>query len=205
MEIWLNMDNQKFRLPVIPPEFQVSSSNSNEKVQINAIGMINLLGKKDLKELTINTFFPSQNYSFVTYRNFPKPWDCVKLIEGWKNSGKPLRLIMTGTSVNMEVGIESFDYGPRDGTNDVYYSLALSEYVRVKTTKNNANKNNATTKRPAPTKTTTGKKTYIVKKGDTLTTIAKKQTGNAMNYKKIAKDNGIKDPNKIYAGQKLIL
>lgn len=204
MEIWLNMDNQKFRLPIIPPEFQVKSSNANERVKINAIGMINLLGKKELKELTIDTFFPSQEYSFVAYRGFPKPWECVKMIEDWKDSGKPLRLIITGTSVNMEVAIDSFDYGVQDGTKDVYYSLSLSEYVRIKDTKNNSSQNKAVTKRPTPTKVSE-KKTYIVKRGDTLWNIAKKETGNAMNYKKIAKDNGIKNPNIIHPGQKLVI
>ena len=205
MEIWLNNGNEKFRLPVLPPDFQVKSSSNNERVSINSIGMINLLGKKDLKELSIETFFPSQNYSFVAYDTFPKPWECVKMIESWKNSGKPLRLIITGTAVNMEVGIDDFSYGPADGTKDVYYSLSLSEYPRIKDTKNNVGGNKTTTKRPALAKTTTGKKTYVVKKGDTLMTIAKRETGNAMNYKKIAKDNGIKNPNKIAIGQKLIL
>lgn len=205
MEIWLNNGNQKFRLPILPPDFQVKSSSSNERVRINAIGMINLLGKKELKELSIETFFPSQNYSFVAYNTFPKPWECVKMIEGWKDSGTPSRLIITGTSVNMEVAIDDFTYGPADGTKDVYYSLSLSEYVRIKDTKNNVGKNTTTTNRPAPTKTATGKKPYIVIKGDTLITIAKKQTGNASNYKKIAKDNNIKNPDKIAIGQKLII
>lgn len=43
---------------------------------------------------------------------------------------------------------------------------------------------------------------YTVKKGDTLTTIAKKY---GTTYKKIAADNGIKDANKIYVGQKLVI
>lgn len=41
---------------------------------------------------------------------------------------------------------------------------------------------------------------YTVKAGDTLSSIAKRY---GTTYKKIAKDNGIKDPNKIYVGQKL--
>lgn len=45
-------------------------------------------------------------------------------------------------------------------------------------------------------------KTYTVKKGDTLGGIAKKYN---TTYQKIAKDNNIKDPNKIYVGQKLII
>lgn len=45
-------------------------------------------------------------------------------------------------------------------------------------------------------------KTYIVQKGDTLSGIAKKY---GTTYQKIAKDNGIANPNKIYPGQKLII
>lgn len=42
--------------------------------------------------------------------------------------------------------------------------------------------------------------TYTVKRGDTLSDIASKF---GTNYKKIAKDNGINNPNKIFAGQQL--
>lgn len=44
--------------------------------------------------------------------------------------------------------------------------------------------------------------TYTVKSGDTLSEIAEKY---GTTYQKIAKDNGISDPNKIYTGQKLII
>lgn len=50
-----------------------------------------------------------------------------------------------------------------------------------------------------PSSTTT---TYIVKKGDTLSAIAKKY---GTTYQKIAKDSGIANPNWIYPGQKLII
>lgn len=44
--------------------------------------------------------------------------------------------------------------------------------------------------------------TYIVKRGDTLSGIAKKYN---TTYQKIAKDNNIKDPNVISVGQKLVI
>ena len=50
--------------------------------------------------------------------------------------------------------------------------------------------------------TNTSPRTYIVKKGDTLSSIAAKY---GTTYKKIARDNNIADPNKIYPGQKLII
>lgn len=43
---------------------------------------------------------------------------------------------------------------------------------------------------------------YTVKRGDKLSVIAKKY---GTTYQKIAKDNGIKDPDKIYVGQKLTI
>lgn len=49
-------------------------------------------------------------------------------------------------------------------------------------------------------KKTQSTKTYTVKKGDTLINIAEKY---GTTYTKIAKDNNIADPNKIYVGQKL--
>ena len=52
------------------------------------------------------------------------------------------------------------------------------------------------------TKTTNKVITYIVKKGDTLSGIAKKYN---TTYQKIAKDNNIKDPNVISIGQKLVI
>lgn len=48
----------------------------------------------------------------------------------------------------------------------------------------------------------TTEKTYIVKKGDTLSAIALKYN---TTYQKIAKDNNIQNPNKIYVGQKLVI
>jgi nucleoid-associated protein YgaU len=48
---------------------------------------------------------------------------------------------------------------------------------------------------------------YTIKSGDTLSGIAKKHLGNAMAYKKIFEANRevIKDPDKIYPGQKIFI
>ena len=50
--------------------------------------------------------------------------------------------------------------------------------------------------------TNTSSRTYIVKSGDTLSSIANKY---GTTYQKIAKDNNISNPNKIYPGQKLTI
>ena len=43
----------------------------------------------------------------------------------------PIRLIMSNTPINMLVTIENFEPGLQDGSGDVYYSLALSEFKEI--------------------------------------------------------------------------
>ncbi|MBC8579132.1 LysM peptidoglycan-binding domain-containing protein [Zhenhengia yiwuensis] len=210
MDYYLSFNNNEDRLqlPVIPSSFEITLPNQNTTVNINSIGEINLIGKAGLASISISSFFPNQEYSFCLYKGFPKPSEFIKYILKWKESGKPIRLIVTGTPINYAMAIESFTYGEQDGTGDVYFTLELKEYRFIKTstvtqttTKNGTTVSTPSTKRE--TKEVGG--TYIVKAGDTLWTIAKKMTGNGENYKAIAKKNNIKDPNKISVGQKLVI
>lgn len=67
----------------------------------------------------------------------------------------------------------------------------------------------AATKATSTPKAAGGKKTatvrYVVKRGDTLTGIAKKVTGSAANFRKIAADNKIRNPSRLRVGQVLVI
>ena len=130
------------------------------------------------------------------------------MLKRWKESGRPMRLIVTQSPINYAMAIESLTYREEDGTGDVYFSLELKEYKFIKaatqqkqTTANGTVLNTPQTKRETKAVATN----YTVKAGDTLWAIAKRVTGDGSNYKAIAKKNNIKDPNKIYVGQKLVI
>lgn len=205
MEYWLSFNNgaERLRLPVPPASFEISQGNLNTVININDVGEVNLIGKGKLATITISSFFPAQEYSFCQYTGFPGPYECVEMIERWRKSGKPIRLIITETNINLACAIENFNCGEKDGTGDVYFTLELKEYrfLNIQTASNNKGyiQNN---KRPA---TKEIPNTYVVKSGDTLWTIAKRLTGNGANYKTIAAKNNLKDPNKINVGQKLVI
>lgn len=210
MEIWISYDNgaERHQLPVLPPSIGVAVGNNNQVVNIHEIGDINLIGKSRLREMTIECFFPNQDYSFVTTRERHDPYLYVESIERWRKSGKPIRVTVTDTPFNIAFAIENFKFEERDGSGDVYYSLQLSEYVFTGV------KKEAKSDYKAPSKDidTKGKreekkvgKSYVAKAGDTLSSIAKRTTGNAGNYKVIAKKNGISNPNVISIGQELQL
>lgn len=204
MEFWLSYNNnaERLQLPVNPGEFTVSKANQNQTININNVGEINLIGKPGLTTISLASFFPAHNYTFCQYQGFPSPYDCVKLIDSWKLSGKPIRLIVTDTNtdiINMAMAIETFEYGQKAGSEDIYYTLSLKEYRFL---------NFAPLTGTSPTTRSVDKevaKEYTVKPGDSLWMIAKKLTGNGANYAAIANANGIRNPNLIYPGQKLVI
>lgn len=211
MEIWLKQGEEELRLPVLPTSYELNYSHNNTETNISNFGTINIIGKRNLATASLDTFFPKQKYGFVQYKNFPCPKDCIKLIKSWMNN--PIRYIVTG-SINLLMTIEEFSYSEQDSSGDVYFSLSLKEYriPKVKETKNKKTTDKSSKKVTQKTTKRESKKvkssTYIVKKGDTLSCIAKKMTGTASNWRAIYNQN--KDliggnPNKIKVGQKLVI
>ncbi|MDV9166411.1 peptidoglycan-binding protein LysM, partial [Clostridioides difficile] len=83
MEIWLRQANNTFRFPVIPPSFEINGSATINTSNILSVGDIAVFGGLGLKTIELSSFFPNQEYSFCNYNGFPKPYDCVNLIESW--------------------------------------------------------------------------------------------------------------------------
>lgn len=209
MDYYLSFNNneERIRLPVIPSSFEVSIPHQNTTVNITEIGEINLIGKTGLMNMTIESFFPNQQYNFCLYKDFQRPYEYIKQLLKWKESGKPIRVIVTGTPINYAMAIENLTYSEVDGTGDVYFSLELKEYKFISTTGQTTTMKSGTTL-TTPTTTREVKSisnSYVVKQGDTLWLIAKKLTGDGGNYKAIASKNNITNPDKIYVGQKLVI
>ena len=156
--------------------------------------------------MTIESFFPNQEYSFCLYKGFNKPYEYIKQLLKWKNSGKPIRVIVTGTPINYAMAIENISYSEIDGTGDVYFTIELKEYkfIKTPTVPRATNQTNLTTP-PTSREVKPPATHYTVKKGDTLWLIAKKTTGEGSNYKVIAQKNNIINPDKITVGQRLVI
>lgn len=203
MEFWLSYNNREevLQLPVPPSEFTIQKGTQVNVVNIHQIGEISVIGKGKLATIEISSFFPKQAYSFCQYSGFPEPYECIKLIEKWVASGKPIRLIITNTNINLAASIEKLSYGERDGSGDVYFSLSLKEYRFIKTAVDGVTAS-STSNRPVEKKTA---KKYTVQTGDTLWLIAKKMYGDGSKYATLASKNNIMDIGKIQVGQVLVL
>lgn len=210
MEIWLKQGKTKFRIAILPSEYEVTSESNNTQVVINSLGEINLLGKRKLKNVSFSSFFPKEEYGYCEYTGFLSPRKSVKLVEKMKNKGV-LRLTMTGTPINMKCTIESFVWGENDGTKDINFTLEFKEYRKPKIKKAKRKEIISNTIRPAETQREAKEvesTVYEVQSHDTLCKIAKNTTGTSANWQAIYNQN--KDviggnPNLIYPGQKLVI
>lgn len=206
MQIWLKGSGQTLRIPVLPDSYTVTSKQNNTVVNVTALGDINLLGNRGLLEIEWSKFFPkTYDETYCEYRGFPSPAQCVKRIETMKRGGA-VKLTITGIPICTEVSIESFKWYEDDGTGDIKYDISIKEHRKVskpkkKKTAKKSEKDLQRSGKPAAASS----KTYTVKKGDCLSTIAKKLTGSS-DWKALYQQNKStvgSNPNLIYPGQKL--
>ena len=190
----------------MPSQVQIERGTDIEVLNTLSAGEVCLIGNPSLARVKIESFFPYNFYGFEKYIGFLKPMEFVEKIKKWQESKRPIRIIITEKSVNLATAIESFTYGYNDATKDIYYSLDLIEYrfLRTKLVQTEIVTKQGTIINPPATKRAIKEiksQSYTVKKGDTLYKIAKKFTGNAANYKEIARVNNIENPNLIKVGQ----
>ncbi len=200
MDIIISQGNTSVVFPVLPESFDVKTAQGNTTVNINALGEVNLLGHANLETVSFSGFFPSSQETYTT-GNVRDPMEYVTDIRSMKEKG-PCELHLLDIQA-MHCTIEEFDFGESDGTGDINFSIDLKQYVYINA-EGIVNKQVSKIGRP---KKETGAGTYIVKTGDNLFTIARRQLGTTdwQELYQINKETIGSNPNRIMPGMKLIL
>lgn len=200
-------DSEGFRLPVNPEIVPVKSAGDGETYKIAKLGTVNVPKDAELKEFTIETFFPAQAYHFLE-TDFMEPQFYIDKIEKWQAAKKPIRYIYVNGSfsINELVSIENFEHSESYGTADVDFKLDLLKFVpfgpkllkiekpKVGEKAQPSKQKAATVKKTPPRETEkVVPQTYSLIKGDSLWKVSQKYTGNGNNYRELQKLNGIKD------------
>lgn len=191
MDIYIKWENDTkgFKLPINPESFRISDSMNNTSVIVHDFGEVNLKGKRNLKEITLEAFFPGQQYDFAR-DSYKDPYEYyIKSIKAVFESNTTVHLIITQTDIDGFYTIESFEYGHEERNQDVAYSITLKEYREAKAV--SAVSSGGTANRVQATRTTKQVKTvtHKWKKGDTWQKLAKSNLGSSKNWKSVRKAN----------------
>ncbi|MFB5674275.1 LysM peptidoglycan-binding domain-containing protein [Paenibacillus terreus] len=214
-----NNQSEVIRLPVNPESLELKSGVNGKSYSIVDFGDINTIQFSKLREISFSSFFPAQSYPFVV-GELREPLYYINMIKKWMESRNPIRFVfsgitspaatnsaeddlldagLTGTgtfAINMAASIESFDWSITAGSQDVDYSISLKEYVfyeprKVSISTSSTEAKTTVTQKRASDKNTP--KSYTLKSGDSLWSVAKKTLGDGSRYKEIQKMNNIAD------------
>ena len=209
------------QLPVTPSKLSVKIKGNNKTLTLVNEGDINFLRSPGLTEISFEMLLPMlEQYSFAS--EYHQPDYYLGILESYVTEKKPFRFIVSRVSpsgdklydTNIKVSLEDYTVS-EDATDgfDVTVSINLKQYIDYATKKvtvtkpDNSSKSTLKTEKPRETSGKPTTKTYTVKSGDCLWTIAKKYYGNGAQYTKIynANKDKISNPNLIYVGQVLTI
>jgi len=177
----------RLRFPMLPQKINVQAGAIFQSYTILGAGDVKLPFGEQLTGFSWDGILPGKarrKTPFVTQWKDPK--SIQKLWNGYKTKKKKLRLLITGTPVNMDVYLEDYSIDYQHGYGDYAYRISLvqAKNIEVKVSKNAAAATSKTT-RPSPP----APKTHKVVSGNTLWGIAQKYYGKGADYPKIYNAN----------------
>ncbi|WP_047999919.1 hypothetical protein [Lactiplantibacillus herbarum] len=151
--------NKTFELPVNPEELKINYETNDSTEEVVKLGAINRIGEVKLRSISIDGILPISNkgVGYVTAsKPLSKAQDYINRLTSIHQSKKPVRFVLSGTKISLQMTIASFTYGFKSGNSDEYvYTLVLTEYKSYKAELMKITKKKVAAKgkkRPAPPK-----------------------------------------------------
>ena len=204
-------------MPVAPSKINTKIKNKNRTITLINEGEANILKSAGLQEISFNMMIPAYKYPFALYLGgiFLPISYYLEILDRLKNSKKPFQLIIIregvlgalGFDTNLKVSLEDYQILEDAGNGrDITVSIKLKQYqektktvVRIATAVGGGTVKYILEKVRDSSKKI--EKTYKVKEGDTLYTIAKKQLGNGEKYRDLITLNKLGNSSDIEVGQ----
>ena len=200
-----NVTGKEVILPITPESFTIDHGNHIETVNLHTVGDYHLPSGRTLFTCKISGMLPRQQYPFVFAGSSLNPYEYIYFFELTSDKKQVCRFAISDTPTIADVYIENFQYGEKDGTNDVYYTITLRRHMPVQAVQStDSTSSEITNTRTTPLNIATPQQ-YTIQRGDTLWSLCKKFYGDPLLYPKLAKANNIPNPDLIYDGNILII
>lgn len=180
--------DREIRIPVLPEKIDVTSGGTvRATYDIMDKGPVEIPTGSGLKEIKWESFFPGTNWpdDLDMFRGKPYvPSHYNNILENWKKNGTPLHIMVLCYPINDDVFLADYESSAEGPHGDIAYKLAFIEdrdiSIQPAKTPGASNAGSTTTQR-----STTKNKTYTIKQGDTLWTIAQKELGSGAKWESI--------------------
>jgi len=201
MQICFIRDQVSLVMPVTPGRYQWTVGKRMETININQLGDVYRPGGLTRFSGNFDFLLPAQDYPWMEAGSRADPQYYLDYLNAWASDEKTVRMVVTGTEINVLVYIEDVTQGETDGTGDRYITVAVREYCDLEAVEVAAATGTQNGGRAADA--SSGKtQAYTIVSGDTLSVICRRYYGKstAKYYNALAKYNGIKNPHLIYPG-----
>lgn len=211
MDIYLTNQStgERIHVPLLPDRLNAKSGATVVSFSILKTGEVKIPRGSQLTGYSWSGVFPGVNsarslQSVVV--DWAEPRRLIDLLHSWEQQGSTIRLMITDISVNLDTFIESFTW-EWFGVDDCAYTINLTQrrslYVTTIIPPKPPEPEPTTTETPTTTTTTTptgtgskptgggggGGKSYTVKSGDSLFSIALKELGDGTRWQEIYSAN----------------
>lgn len=130
MDIFLTLKrtNERLRIPLLPDRISIRTGSTAISYQIIKTGEAKIPRGSALTGYSWSGMFPGEsmrNLPFVS--DWQEPAKYIDLLKEWERNGEILNLMVTETTINADVFIETFTYD-RFGVDHANYSISLTQY-----------------------------------------------------------------------------
>lgn len=178
------------QLAYVPEQISASESAKFQSYNIIDKGEVKVPKGVELTKISWEGILPGEpmlGYAFIKESAWEEPDIIIKRWNKWKNKGTKLNLMITQTSINLPVYLQSFSPKPKGGMGNVEYSISfiqvkdlliktVSEVDAEKTAEQEELKERQKMKTPT---------SVILKTATNLWTVAQQFTGNGGNWQNI--------------------
>jgi LysM repeat protein len=209
MDIFLTniKTGEVFQFPVLPDKVSLKISSQTRSYNLMTVGEVKIPYGTGLQEISFESFFPGASRKTQPFvRVWKEPKSCFDWLFAAMKQSQELKLLVTGTPINLNVFIEDFPPDFQYGFGDYFYSITFKEQKHITVLTESQMQAKYSKSRPASAAKSKAK-SYTVKSGDCLWTIAQRYLGSGAKYMQIynLNKNIIKNPRLIYPGQVLKL